>query len=1352
MSIASPEDLHLIEKLIQRGLVERSTLVQMLESQKKAFETDQKTLSGTLFQLEPSQGLLRMTDLVSKQVLGTHALSQTLSASDWVPWASHRLLCQEDDGNQLLSEPATPGEIPGLVLGRDGAWLYTQQGLNAQSLGYGWTSLFMGNLRNRSHFGPWDLYLAHDYSLLALSDRGQGTVEILSTESCELLARFQIRQPGGYTCLSVAFDLRQQRIIVSENNSSVLHLGDLRDGKLEQLNPGLGMLGNLVLAPDGEHLYLLTLKPSQELLYLSLSDWSVVKRLALKGDLFRNQTQVPCDLLSLSPDFSFLLVMTYQNAPSPLTPIISVIDTAQVKTLRRYALKDGSNPYQLLFARANPLTAYKQKNLREMLLESGLIDPQTMQQLEQPEPKLEFQSLSHPSSLQSPQEFVAPPVYISPIVSRKSLPGQVIASVSPPTPSPPLTPQPTQPSAPDESPRETSQDKQVLAIEAIHLAPESEKVIAQLLAEFFQRETGLELGDLPRPWKLLEEEASRLRPLLEQNLQADVLIEKFHDGRSLKTLLRRRQLLLRLEQLAFLQTQEAPVVPLVCSQCKQNLMGQWECPVCGFELDNPLRQFKRKIASAEPISGLEVGHILLPDPHGLRLFEINERKEIVWQLDPDQLSCEFPRDLIRLPNQNFLVADTLRNQIYELGIRGKIHWSMKTFESELHHLKHPVRIGWRWLSEPDEIRYLIVDQGHHRVLEIDTESRIHWQFGVFAEAGEDLSHLDTPSDLQWTHERTWLICDANNGRVLEVSAEGEVEQVFDRESYGLLRPVCAMRIWNGHTLIVDAEAFQIIELDALGVVRERITYYKTGMSTDVRLLDPTRLIRMPNQDLVLFNDRKVIQILPSQKKMLWFSPLDKIQMLAKRPEPVKVEPKPEPEPQPIVESAKPSKPLDSPDIANRFRRVSAQERLQALINRPAIPNSQKESFDHSVLYVKEGVELSKLSPYMIDQRHNGIIRIDRKGKVVWHYGYDLEQKLSRPQYIQVTSHSLVITDTGNSRILEVSRLDKELLNEIKGPFQSRLNHPRSARILTNGNYLIADQYNQRLIEVSPDNQIVWSFQSEELVASPQYVEELPGGDILFVDALLNRVTQINRQGQVRWYYGSVLKGHPRVRQDRLFGPGFATHLSNGHTLIADTRHHRVFEVDSQGRQLWEYIGHARSNRLNPTSVRRLENGNTLVSFFNHTKLVELNAENQCIWSFTLGKDIFQPPVEGDEDTLVQHETEEIRPFYNAVEKRLIKSARESGQDVLELHIELMDGVQMKSVRASLIMMQAEEFGLVFKSFPPPEDLMADRFGRHLVLACSLTQKHKRALIVEHLSGIAEVLAVRPKDIVLRDEG
>ncbi|MEZ0369020.1 MAG: hypothetical protein ACAI44_08060, partial [Candidatus Sericytochromatia bacterium] len=138
-------------------------------------------------------------------------------------------------------------------------------------------------------------------------------------------------------------------------------------------------------------------------------------------------------------------------------------------------------------------------------------------------------------------------------------------------------------------------------------------------------------------------------------------------------------------------------------------------------------------------------------------------------------------------------------------------------------------------------------------------------------------------------------------------------------------------------------------------------------------------------------------------------------------------------------------------------------------------------------------------------------------------------------------------------------------------------------------------------------------------------------------------------------------------------------------------------------------------------------------------------QHQCLWSYTIGKDVFQAPVEGDEDTLVQHETDKPTSYYNAVEKRMLQEARQSRQEAVELHIELMDNVQMKSVRAQVIMYEVEKHGLVFKSFPPPEDLLADRFGKHLIITCLIDGAISGAALGARIANIAEVLRVEVRE-------
>lgn len=1361
MNIASPEDLSLINQLIEKGLIEKAPLIALLESQKQAFDRLEQQLQGMLVLVEPSQRRLSITEQASGRILLERELSWGADRNDWESWGTHDALITALSGSRQTSRAAELAEAYGLIITDQGSFAYDPAGLKHAWLGLTHSRLFCGVAQTPTHAGPLDLTLAQDGSLLALADRGEGSIELLETQTFATRLKLKLRPEGGTTAFSLAFDLKRRQLLVTDQNSSLLSLIDLESGELRQQKLGLGVLGNLVMAPDGEHLYVLTLKPSQELVYVRCDDWSSEKKLLLKGELFRGQGHDPCDLISIEDQH--LLVMTYLHSPDPFTPIVSVIDTQEVKTLRRTALKDGGKPCQLLFARPNPLRAYREARVKDMILEAGWVDAATLDALEHGQDNV----LPAPQATPSPvalelEEYYPPMPYLMP--AQAAVASAALSSAARPA-EPPAEPADAesehwgvlnkaldQPASESQAEPESGPESvpPVQPPAPVELDPMAADMLLEMLTDAFKLQTDIDLSDRPQ---LFAAEAERLRAALSLSDRAEVALEKVFDGYGLKLLIRRRELLVRLEQRDWMAHAGQAIVPLDCPSCHQKLMGQWECPVCGFELNSPLRLFKRQVASAEPIAGLQTGHVLLPEPNGPRLLQLNARKEVVWMLDADQLSFDYPVDMVRLPDGNLLVADAERNQIYELGTKGKIHWSFKTFASDRHRLKRPVRVRWYRPEQQGPLRYLIVDQGNGRVLEIDSENQIYREFGA-------AQGLERPSDVQYTPGRSYLICEPDQARVLELSPEGELEQSYGSD-YGLVRPVLAQRLWNGHTLIVDAGSFQVLELDALGIVRERIAYFKSGMPTDLRLVEPSGLIRMPNQDLLLYNDRRAIQLLPKHKKLIWSANLSELGTQPVTPaaslgtQAVNFQPPPEPErPAPKVEGERPpttrplgvaSRSVRSAEGTGRSRMaaskpLSPEERLQALIQKRTPPTSDKESFEHSELYLQAGAELAPLSLYLIDWRHNGVIRINRKGKVSWHYGYEMGQSLGKPGFVQECAHSLIIADTDQHRVLEVSRADKEIQHLLRGTSQLPLANPRSAQRLSNGHTLIADQRNKRLVELDAEGAQVWEFWDEQLIASPYYVEQVENDELLFVDSLLNRVLQIDRSGRPKWYYGAPVKGCPGFASE-LFAPGYATRLDNGNTLICDTRHHRVLEVTPEGDTVWQYVGHARNGRINPTKAQRLSNGHTLITYFQHSKVIELDAQYRCVWSYTMGKDVFLPPVEGDDDTLVRHEAEKPTPFYNAVEKRMMEEARSKNKLVAELHIELMDNVQMKSVRAQLIMRVVEEHGMVYKSFPPPEDLLADRYGKHLILTCLLDVSLTARELAQKVANIAEVVKV-----------
>ncbi len=54
----------------------------------------------------------------------------------------------------------------------------------------------------------------------------------------------------------------------------------------------------------------------------------------------------------------------------------------------------------------------------------------------------------------------------------------------------------------------------------------------------------------------------------------------------------------------------------------------------------------------------------------------------------------------------------------------------------------------------------------------------------------------------------------------------------------------------------------------------------------------------------------------------------------------------------------------------------------------------------------------------------------------------------------------------------------------------------------------------------------------------------------------------------------------------------------------------------------------------------------------------------------------------------------------------------------------------------------EQYATVFKCFPSPEDLMADRLGKFMVISCILDSNAKKAALRSEVANIAEVLSVQ----------
>lgn len=198
------------------------------------------------------------------------------------------------------------------------------------------------------------------------------------------------------------------------------------------------------------------------------------------------------------------------------------------------------------------------------------------------------------------------------------------------------------------------------------------------------------------------------------------------------------------------------------------------------------------------------------------------------------------------------------------------------------------------------------------------------------------------------------------------------------------------------------------------------------------------------------------------------------------------------------------------------------------------------------------------------------------------------------------------------------------LSGIAREHEERFNHP--------GNYLIADQFNNRVIEVTPDGEIVWQFGNgpTDLTATsivgtndaqrvgeftlmagtgiPPNQPEAPNCTDTVNGCPDNRVLLVNPHGQIVWQYGTF--GPGGSGPDQLNTPVQNTWLPNRHVLITDQANERIIEVTLDKQIVWQYgmtgvSGPGPGLLSNPNCAELLENGNILICDENDNQALEV---------------------------------------------------------------------------------------------------------------------------------------------------
>lgn len=227
---------------------------------------------------------------------------------------------------------------------------------------------------------------------------------------------------------------------------------------------------------------------------------------------------------------------------------------------------------------------------------------------------------------------------------------------------------------------------------------------------------------------------------------------------------------------------------------------------------------------------------------------------------------------------------------------------------------------------------------------------------------------------------------------------------------------------------------------------------------------------------------------------------------------------------------------------------------------------------------------------------NRVFIVDPRGSILWQYGQagvtgSGANQLNTPVQAAVLSgfpshpgFHVIITDQGNQRIIVVN-LNGNMVWQygttgVAGAGPDQLNNPNSAELLENGHILIADESNNRVIEITPAGTLLKTFTAGGTVNGAAFASRLPNGDTLISDSNNNRIVEVDDNDKVVWQY--VTNTGPGSNPNPL--PTRGVRLLNGDTLISDQFNNRVIEVTPGGRIVFQQgmtnVGGDGFNQLN----------------------------------------------------------------------------------------------------------------------------------------------------------------------------
>lgn len=249
----------------------------------------------------------------------------------------------------------------------------------------------------------------------------------------------------------------------------------------------------------------------------------------------------------------------------------------------------------------------------------------------------------------------------------------------------------------------------------------------------------------------------------------------------------------------------------------------------------------------------------------------------------------------------------------------------------------------------------------------------------------------------------------------------------------------------------------------------------------------------------------------------------------------------------------------------------------------------------------------------------GVYEIDPDGDVVWSYTQSDYPGLVPFHATRLGDGNTLIVSRTQDTVLEVDSAGSIVWQYGSPDDDTRLIDPFTAFRLPNGNTLIADNQACRVVEVTPEGVVAWQYGITGERASdngfaagyldwPKWATRLANGNTLIADDEGHRVVEVTPEGSVAWSYGQA--GIAGAGPGQLSNPVSAERRADGSTIIADSGNDRVIIVASDGTILGTIgtpgeDGLDDSGLADPRRVTTTPEGTLLIADTRNSRLIEL---------------------------------------------------------------------------------------------------------------------------------------------------